>query len=162
MDNNSYWNQKQQEQNGNFGPQAGQVQNPYGEQNYVYTESWMNSPAGGQQANPYGNHAQQPQQYYGQPVPGPGYPKPSYGYPMKPRKNGESGFAIAGMVCGILSILCCSWMFFDFLLAIPGLIFSIVALVKNYDGKGMAVAGLICSTIGLFLSLVFLAVLVMI
>lgn len=109
MDNNSYWNQKQQEQNGNFSQQAGPVQNPY-----------------------------------------------------QPRQNGESGFAIAGMVCGILSILCCSWMIFDFLLAIPGIIFSIVVLVKNYAGKGMAVAGLICSTVGLFLSLVFLAILVMV
>ncbi len=66
--------------------------------------------------------------------------------------NGMIGISITGMVCGIVSILICFTTFFNLIVAIPGLIFSIIALVKKYNGKSMAIAGLICSTLGILLS----------
>lgn len=77
----------------------------------------------------------------------------------RPKTN---GFATAGLVCGILSVtfLCC-------LGGIPfnalGLIFSIVGLAQTgsqqqiYKGRGMAIAGLILSSIGILFLLVMLA-----
>lgn len=66
-----------------------------------------------------------------------------YGYHEPERK----GFAIASMVLGILSlVLCCVYGGF---LGIPGLIFGIVSLTKKESGMGMAVAGIITSSIGM-------------
>jgi len=68
------------------------------------------------------------------------------------------GFAITGMVTGILSLpacFCCSGMPLNLL----GLIFSLLALsqIKNqpetFEGKGMATAGLICSITSLVLGI---------
>ena len=70
---------------------------------------------------------------------------------LRPRTN---GFAVAGFVSGILSLFsccCCA------LLPCPlmGLIFSIIALVQisnrpeTYNGKGLAIAGLIISGLSL-------------
>jgi hypothetical protein len=67
-----------------------------------------------------------------------------------------NSFAVTGLVLGILSItggLCCYGIPFNIL----GLVFSIIGLVqiKNnpeiYEGKGMAVAGLVLSILGLLL-----------
>lgn len=65
-----------------------------------------------------------------------------------------SSFAVTGLVFGILSItggLCCYGLPFNIL----GLVFSIIGLTQihkhpeTYDGKGMAVAGLVLSILGL-------------
>lgn len=105
-------------------------QNPYARPDTngpVYTEQWMN-------ANPYGYTA----------------------YQNVPRQNnGMIGFSIAGMTCGILSIICCFLHIFDLAIAIPGLVFSIIAIVKKYEGRGMAIAGIICSAIGLLFSIIY-------
>jgi len=70
------------------------------------------------------------------------------------------GFAITGLVLGILSLpgsICCSGLPLNLL----GLIFSLIALsqIKNqpetFEGKGMAIAGMICSIISLLLGIVF-------
>jgi len=64
-----------------------------------------------------------------------------------------NGFATAGLVCGILSCLCCCGCPFNLL----GLIFSIIALVQIHsqvekqDGWGLALAGLICSAASLLI-----------
>ena len=72
-----------------------------------------------------------------------------------------NGMAVTSMVLGIVSLcglLCC----FGGLLGILGLIFGIIAMnqVKNNSyasgSKGMALAGIICSSIALFLSAAFL------
>lgn len=61
----------------------------------------------------------------------------------------SSGFATAGMVFGLLSLMCCCC--YGFPCNILGLVFSSVALVQTsrhpeaYDGRGMAVAGLALS-----------------
>ncbi len=64
-----------------------------------------------------------------------------------------SGFAIAGMVCGILSIVCCCAWYISAILGILGLVFSIMVFVKNLPGKGLATAGVICAAIGLVLTI---------
>jgi hypothetical protein len=69
--------------------------------------------------------------------------------------NKTNGFATAGLVCGILSWVCCCGCPFNVL----GLIFSIIALVQinaqaeKQAGWGLALAGLICSAISLLISL---------
>lgn len=65
-----------------------------------------------------------------------------------------SGFAIAGMVCGILSIVCCCVWYVSAILAVLGLVFSIMTIVKNMPGRGFATAGIICAAIGLILAIV--------
>jgi len=59
-----------------------------------------------------------------------------------------NGMAITGLVLGCLSLVCCQ------LLGIPGIIFSTVALSQlkqdsTRGGRGLAVAGLILSIVGL-------------
>ena len=79
-------------------------------------------------------------------------PPPTFAAPTTQSTN---GFAIAGMILGILSILatypCCGIPF-----NILGLIFSAVALAQiksnpHQDGNGMAIAGLICSVLSVLL-----------
>lgn len=64
-----------------------------------------------------------------------------------------SGFAIAGMICGILSIICCCAWYISGILGMLGLVFSIMVLVRNLPGKGLAIAGVICAAIGLILAI---------
>ena len=65
-----------------------------------------------------------------------------------------NGFATAGLVCGILSCVCCCGCPFNLL----GLVFSIIALVQingqvqKQAGWGLALAGLICSGASLLFS----------
>ncbi|MDE2680758.1 MAG: DUF4190 domain-containing protein [Verrucomicrobiota bacterium] len=78
-----------------------------------------------------------------------------------PTTQSTNGFAITGMILGILSILatypCCGIPF-----NILGLIFSAVALAQikanpQQQGKGMAIAGLICSILSMLLIGILLA-----
>lgn len=63
------------------------------------------------------------------------------------------GFAIAGMVLGIVSIVLCCFSFLNFILGIAGIILSILG-VKSYKYKGCAIAGIVCSAAGTMLSVV--------
>ena len=71
-----------------------------------------------------------------------------------------SGFAIAGLVCGILSLP--GFLCGGFILAIIGVVFSVVARNRirrepdRFEGDGLAVAGLIVSIVGLAIGLVVL------
>src|SRR6185312_6094597 len=64
-----------------------------------------------------------------------------------------NGFAISGLVCGIISVLCCC----GFPVNILGIIFSMLALsqIKQrpelYEGRGLAIAGLILSIVSIFI-----------
>lgn len=67
-----------------------------------------------------------------------------------PKKT--NGFAIAGMILGIVSIpasCCFAWV--GILVAVLGLIFSIIGQSKGKSG--MAIAGIICSVIGILLGI---------
>ncbi len=66
-----------------------------------------------------------------------------------------NSFATAGLVCGILAWICCCGFPFNLL----GLVFSLVALSQikrqpgRYEGRGLAIAGLILSIASLLLTL---------
>ena len=69
------------------------------------------------------------------------------------QNNQTDGFAVAGFVLSLLSILCCGGTSF------LGLIFSIVGLVNcnktGRDGKGLAITGIVLSAIILILIVLF-------
>lgn len=89
-----------------------------------------------------------------------------YSVPEEPKKGGGYiGVAIASLICGILALICCPVACcgaccggFNILLAIAAIALGIIALVKAFDGKGMAIAGLICGGIALIGMLFALAV----
>ena len=80
-----------------------------------------------------------------------GYTKaPQEGYYVPEEPN--PGMAVAGMICGILSIvLCCCSQYITLLLAVVG-------LGKQKAGTGMAIAGLVCSILGLLISVCLIIV----
>ena len=118
------------------------------------------APPGSQPGNPFNNPPGTP--YAGQPSPY-GYPG-SYG-PTPPPYHGYaqpkagSGKAVAGLVLGIASIVFCFLSFFDGILVILGLIFSLIAMgetkTPGTSGRGMAIAGLICAIVGAVLATLF-------
>ncbi len=69
-------------------------------------------------------------------------------------QNGaKMGFSIAGLVFGILSIIACVFSFLDFIFCTFGITFSLLGIgQENKSGKGMAIAGLACSGVGVVLS----------
>lgn len=77
-----------------------------------------------------------------------------YGNDSSQDGSGE-GFAIASLVLGIISILTCCCCLLGLLLGILGLIFALVSK-KGKTWDGMIIAGLICSIVGMVLSLGFM------
>ena len=75
-------------------------------------------------------------------------------YPNQPQQSGKMGLCIASLVLGLLSILCC-WIYGG-VLGFVGVVLGIVALVKKEDKKGMAIAGIITSVVGIILLIVIL------
>jgi hypothetical protein len=74
-----------------------------------------------------------------------------------------NGFAVAGMILGVIALpacCCCYGLPFNLL----GIIFSVIALVQinqdphRYDGKGMAIAGLILSAMSLVLAILMVLI----
>lgn len=72
--------------------------------------------------------------------------------------GGNIGFAIASLVCGIISLVCCCLGFFSAVLGIAAIVLGIITLCFKYDGKGMAIAGII--TGGLALVFVIFAMII--
>lgn len=79
-----------------------------------------------------------------------------YAEPEPAKQGGYKGVAIAALVCGIVSLVCCPAACcgtcvgsFDILLAIAAVVLGIIALVKAFEGKGMAIAGIVCGGIAL-------------
>lgn len=72
------------------------------------------------------------------------YQNPYANYSANPSNPGL-GFAIAGMVCGILSFFC-----FAYILGALGIIFGAIAKSKGCK-SGMATAGIVCGIIGIIL-----------
>lgn len=126
---------------------------------------------------PYAPYGADPSGYppspYPQAPPG-GYPPP-YGppgyypptppqYAYGPQRRPGSGKAVAALVLGVASIIFCFFSFLDALLVIPGLILALIAMnetkVAGGGGRGLAVAGLICSIVGGALAALFTALLV--
>lgn len=72
----------------------------------------------------------------------------------------RNGFAVAGLVLGIIA-LCLFWLpGINVILALLGMIFSVVGVVKRgVGGKGKAITGLVLSLIGLLFSFIIFAAL---
>ena len=69
----------------------------------------------------------------------------------------SSGMSIAGMVCGILSLVLAVWPVIGLILGILGCVFGgngiRLANLGTGGGKGMAIAGLVTGVIGTILGL---------
>lgn len=69
---------------------------------------------------------------------------------METQSNGGAGFGITSMVLGIIALVtsCCLY-YVSIPCAVLGVIFAAVSLRGHKDGKGMAIAGLVCSIVSL-------------
>lgn len=78
-----------------------------------------------------------------------------------PPQGGPKGKSIASMVTGICSIIpgCC-WIWLGLPLAIVALVLGYLSRKNNEDGKGMAIAGIVCGVVGLVLVLINIILLV--
>ena len=124
----------------NPGPQYGQPgQNPY---NQGYNPN-MGQP------NYNSPYMQNQYQNYGNPYP---Y---NNGFNMQPERKG-SGLSIASMVLGIISLVTFCYFIVSIPCAVLSLIFGIVAKSKGSGGQGMALAGIITSSIGLLFTVLFI------
>lgn len=71
------------------------------------------------------------------------------------KDNGNQGVAIAALVCGIVSIVCCPigccgcFGGFNILVAIAAIVLGIIAIVKKFGNKGMAIAGIVCGGVAI-------------
>lgn len=99
---------------------------------------------------------QQPVQM-AQPIYQPVYQQPVIITPINNTRTRVNVAATVGLVFGIIT-LCAAWIpVVNVLPAIPGLIFSIAGVAKkDAGGKGRAITGLIMSSIGLFISILFI------
>ncbi len=70
--------------------------------------------------------------------------------------NGNKGISIASLVCGILSLICCCGGWLGLILAAAALVLGIISLKNNYEGRELAIAGLITGGCGIILSIVML------
>ncbi len=72
--------------------------------------------------------------------------------PVQPNPDEGKSFAVASLVLGIFSLICCA------VIAGPlGIIFGAIAKSKGYRG-GMATAGIICGAIGVGLWLIMIVI----
>jgi len=62
--------------------------------------------------------------------------------------KGNKGFAIASMVCGIVSIVCCCCSPLGICCSIAAIVTGIIAIKNDYEGRGMAIAGIVCGGVG--------------
>lgn len=81
-----------------------------------------------------------------------------YGTPQN-MDGGSTGLAIASMILGIVSILisCCAVSrLISVLTSLSGIVFGILSIQKGSQGKGMAIAGIICSAVALLVWIIFI------
>jgi hypothetical protein len=71
---------------------------------------------------------------------------PMYPYMYEPTDN-KKGFAITSLVLGIVSMVMFCISFFTVIVGVLGIIFGVLGLKSS--GKGMAIAGIITSAVGL-------------
>ncbi len=89
--------------------------------------------------------------------------QPSYPPPGAPSQG--NGLAVAGMVVGIVSIPLFFLNWIDIIIGIVGLVLSIVGLNRSKrlggTGRGMAIAGIVTSAVGIVAAAIFLIAVVM-
>lgn len=76
----------------------------------------------------------------------------------QPQKQEGQGMAIAGMVLGIISLVCCCTGYIALVLGIVGFVLSLIVLIQKKPGKGMAIAGIICSAVAVISIVVLMAI----
>lgn len=140
---------QQQNFNNQNNPYSNSQQSNYYEQQNQYSQSQQNQYG---QNNYYSQQAGY-QSQYNQPV-GNAYQQKQYASYEQP--SGK-GFAIASLVLGIVSVCtCCGGL----LPSVLGLIFGIISKSKQSENNGMAIAGIILSSIGIVISLIFIAMMI--
>ena len=113
-------------------------QQGYGQQDYNAQQGYGDQSGYYNQQNEYG------QSHYGQDNQGSIY----YG-----QQNQSYGFGVASLVCGILALIsCCIWCT-CVPLGVLSIVFGVLQLQKG-TAKGMAIAGIICSVVGILLLIV--------
>lgn len=117
--------------------------NPYKEEIQINYEPEKNNSYNGSGANTYYESGQS--QYYST-------------EPDAAQNGGNIGFAIASMVCGILSLLCCCLDLFSPILAIAAIVLGVITLCFKYDGRGMAIAGIATGGVALVFRIIILII----
>ena len=84
----------------------------------------------------------------------------NYGYDPNMFQKDNSGLAIASLIIGIISICCCCAWYIGAFLGVIGLALGIVALKDGAKQKGIAIAGIVTSSVGLLLTLLFVVLVV--
>ena len=84
-------------------------------------------------------------------------PQPQYVYvtqgPQQPKKS--IGLAVASMVLGIVSVVfCCCFVYISIPCGIVGLILGAISVATKKGGKGMAIAGIVCSIVSLAVAII--------
>lgn len=85
------------------------------------------------------------------------YPNCPYSYNPYPKKPGDPSknwAAITSLVCGILAFIFCYFSYFDFILAIPAIVFGAIGLKSTK--RGLSIAGFVCGIVGTVISMFFL------
>jgi hypothetical protein len=90
-----------------------------------------------------------------QPVYAPGQETSTYVYAAQPKSNGREGMAIASLVLGIVALPTCLCYGLAVIPGILAVVFGILSLKSSR--KGMAIAGIICGTIGTLLGVLMIA-----
>lgn len=76
--------------------------------------------------------------------------------------NQKKGLGIAGLILGILSILCCAFCGAGVVFCIIGGIFSIISIVKGTgSGRTLGIVGLVLNILGLLINAVMILSIVM-
>lgn len=91
-----------------------------------------------------GNNGQQSEQF--------NYSQQSFGYTGVPVQQEQKGKSIASLVLGLCSFIAWFIPLFGYPVSIVGIVMG--AQGRKRGGKGMAIAGIICSVIGLILTLI--------
>ena len=131
-----YHSQQNYGQSPGYDSQQNYNQQGYGQRDYNQQQGYGQQNYSQQQGYSQQNYNQQNYQNY--PYQGPDYTPPS------------SGFGIASMVCGIIALItCCVWCTCA-PLAVISIVFGILQ-IRKVNAKGMAIAGIVCSSIGLIL-----------
>ena len=81
-----------------------------------------------------------------------------YGTPQN-MDGGATGMGIASMILGIVALLtscCVSELWLTFILAAASIVLGILALQKHTGGRGMAIAGIVCSCVSLVLGILIM------
>lgn len=84
-------------------------------------------------------------------------PPPRYDYLMPEEKKPGTGFAVASLVTGILSLVCCCVLGVPVVFGILAIVFAVINKKQAGEMNGMALAGLVCGIAGAALGLLLFA-----